>query len=313
MQIDPAALAESTLRLSTPLLFAALGGLLSERVGVVNIALEGMLLGGAFAGMAAAAATGNGWAGVAGAAACGAAIGWLHAMLVLRFRVDAIISGIGLNLLAAGLTVSLLRALYSHSAVGVRVKGPPPFFPWLNLPVAGPLLGGDTPLIPMAVLAVPAAAFLIYRTRHGLRLRAVGEAPEAAATMGIDLFRMRLLWVTAGGALAGLGGAYLSLVAAGRFSDNLSAGKGYLALAAVICGRWHPLGAAAAVLIFAGVDALQVSLQGVDLGGLRLSSELMSSLPYLAGLLALAGALGSIRPPAGLNRVDEGAAPSTQG
>lgn len=300
--LDAAGLAESTIRLATPLLFAALGGVLSERAGVVNIALEGMLLGGAFAAMAGAAGSGNGWVGVAAGALCGGVIGLLHAGLVLRLRVDAIISGVGINLLVLGLTTALLRALYSKAAVGVQVRGPEPLIPGFTLPVLSPLLGGETPLVPLALISAAAVTFLLYWTRPGLRLRAVGEAPAAARAAGIPVDRVRTLCLAAGGMLAGAGGAYLSLVAAGRFSDGLSAGKGYLALAAVICGRWHPVGAALAVLVFAFADALQVSLQGNPVFGVTLSSELMSAIPYLVGLLALSGALGRISPPAGLNQ-----------
>ncbi|MFN3649192.1 MAG: ABC transporter permease [Armatimonadota bacterium] len=296
---------ESALRLSVPLAFAALGGVLSERVGVVNIALEGMLLSGAFAAMAAAHGFQCGWLGVAAAALCGALLGLLHALLVLRLRVDAIISGVGINLLAAGATTFLLRSAFSSGGVGVQVSGPAPWLPSLrNVPVLGLLLGGVTPLVPLAVLCCAAAWFVLYRTRPGLQLRAVGEAPAAARAAGIPVNAYRALWLAAGGALAGVGGAYLSLVSSGRFTENLSAGRGFLALAAVILGRWHPLGAVTAVLLFGLSEALQFRLQGQPVLGVTLPSELWSALPYLLGLLALAGFLGRSRPPAGLGQVE---------
>jgi simple sugar transport system permease protein len=298
-------LLESALRLSTPLIFAVLGGVLSERVGVVNIALEGMLLAGAFAAMAAAAAAGSPWLAVGAAGGTGLVVGLLHAAFTLRLRIDPIISGVGINLLAVGVTTFLLRAFYSRGGVGVRVEGPEPLFPTLaGLPVLGPLLGGATPFLPLALLATGAVWFLAYRTRPGLELRAVGEHPAAARAAGVPVDRVRTLWLAAGGLLTGIGGAYLSLEAAGRFTENASAGRGYLALAAVIFGRWHPLGAAGAVLLFGLAEAVQISLQGRPLFGWTVPSELLSALPYLLGLLALAGALGRTRPPAGIGQLD---------
>lgn len=298
-------LLESALRLSTPLVFAALGGVLSERVGVVNIALEGMLLGGAFCAMAAASLTHNPWLGIAGGLLCGAILGLLHALLVLRLRVDAIISGVGLNLLALGLTTFLLRSSFSDASVGVQVEAPDAWFPALrSVPVLGTLLGARTPFIPLALLAVLGAWWVSYRTRAGLQLRAVGEAPIAARSAGVNVTGLRFLWLAVGGALAGIGGSYLSLEATGRFTENLSAGRGYLALAAVIFGRWHPLGAAAAVLFFGVGEALQIVLQGNPVFGARVPSELLTCLPYFLGLLALAGALGRTTPPAALGHVE---------
>ena len=298
-------LLESAIRVSTPLVFAALGGVLSERVGVVNIALEGMLLACAFAAMAAAATFGQPWAAVLCAALLGAFIGALHGWLVLRLRVDAIISGVGINLLALGITTFLLRAYFSQGGVGVVVHGPERWFPTLaSVPILGTLLGAHTPFVPLALLATAAAWFMLYRTRAGLQLRAVGEAPRAALAAGVPVETLRFVWLAVGGALTGIGGAYLSLEAAGRFTENLSAGRGYLALAAVIFGRWHPVGAAAAVLFFGLGEALQITLQGHPIFNVTVPSEMLSALPYLLGLLALAGALGRTVPPAALGQYD---------
>lgn len=295
---------ESAIRLSTPLLFAALGGVLSERVGIVNIALEGMLLSAAFVAMIAAHASGSAWLGILAGAAAGLAIGLLHTFLVLRLRVDAIISGIGLNLLSLGLTTFLLRSLYS-GGVGVQVRGPAPWLSGLHgLPLLGTLLGARTPFVPLALAAVAAVWFLTYRTRPGLQLRAIGEAPAAARAAGVRVDQVRAFWLAAGGALTGIGGAYLSLEAAGRFTENLSAGRGYLALAAVIFGRWHPAGAAIAVLLFGLGEAAEIKLQGAVLFGNTVPSEFLSALPYVLGLLALAGALGRSTPPAGIGQYD---------
>ncbi len=293
---------ESTLRFATPVAFAALGGVLSERVGVVNIALEGMMLAGAFAAMAAALAAGCPWIGLAAAVGVGLLMGVLHALLVLHLRVDAIISGVGLNLAVLGLTTFLLRSFYK---AGAQVSGPAAWLPALQgVPVLGTLLGGRSPFVPLALLLTLATWYVVYRTRAGLQLRAVGEAPSAARAAGIPLNGLRTLWLAAGGGLAAVGGAYLSLEAAHTFTENLSAGRGYLALAAVIFGRWHPLGAVGAVLFFGLGEAAQVALQGRPVFGVQLSADLLTTLPYLLGLLALAGALGKTRPPAGLGQLE---------
>lgn len=291
---------ESTLRLATPLVFAALGGVLSERAGVVNIALEGKLLVGAYTAAAVAHAAGCPWIGMAGALAAGMLLALLHALLVLQLRVDAIISGVGLNLMALGLTTFLHRA----GPEVAQVKGPGPWVPALaKVPVLGTLLGGGTPYVPLALLVTLFAWFVMYRTRAGLQLRAVGEAPSAARAAGVGVGGLRTCWLALGGALAGIGGSYLSLEAAGQFTENASAGKGYLALAAVIFGRWHPLGAAAAVLAFAVGEAVQIEYQGKALWGMTLSADILTCLPFIMGLLALAGVLGKVKPPAGLGQV----------
>ncbi len=319
-------LIESALRVSTPLVFAALGGVLSERVGVVNIGLEGMLLAGAFAAWTVAFHTGDPWIGLLAAAVVGILLGLLHAFAVLKLRVDAIISGVAINLLAAGLTSYLLGVMSKGTYLGGQVKALGAWLPGLaKLPVLGTLLGARTAFVPLALLAVAGVWFLVYRTRSGLQLRAVGEAPAAARAAGVVVDRARTLWLAAGGALAGIGGAYLSLEATGRFTQNASSGRGYLALAAVIFGRWHPLGAAAAVLAFGLGEALQITLQGRPVPGAvmlfqamsaigiqgidwlkvaTIPSEVMSALPYLLGLFALAGALGKTTPPAGLGQLD---------
>jgi simple sugar transport system permease protein len=217
----------------------------------------------------------------------------MHALLVLRLRVEAILSGVGLNLLALGLTTFLLRAAFAdEGGAGARVPTPAPWAPSLRgLPVLGTLLGGRTPFVPLAMAATVAVSLLLYRTRPGLQMRAAGEAPAAARAAGVRVTAVRALWLAIAGALAGVGGAYLSLEAAGRFTENLSAGRGYLALAAVLLGRCRPLGAAAAVLFFGLGEAVQIALQGRPLFGLSVPSDLLTALPYVMGLLALAGAV----------------------
>jgi simple sugar transport system permease protein len=165
-------------------------------------------------------------------------------------------------------------------------------------------MGAGTPFVPLALLTIAGIWFITYLTRPGLQLRAIGEAPRAARAAGVNVDLTRTLWLTVAGALTGVGGAYLSLEAAGRFTENLSAGRGYLALAAVMFGRWHPIGAAIAVLLFGLGEAAEIKLQGTMLFGGPIPSELLSALPYVLGLLALAGALGRTVPPAGIGQYD---------
>ena len=272
-------------RLATPLLFAALGGVVSERAGVVNIALEGKLLAGAFAAAAVSVATRDPWLGVLAAVAGGASIGLLHALFGVVLRGDQIVVGIALNLLVLGLTQFLMEALYGSSANS-------PTFP--GLPAA--FAARFSPLVWLALLAAPALHAVLGRTRFGLRLRAVGEHPEAAESVGVAPIRVRVAAVALAGALAGLGGAYLALEAS-QFVKNMSAGRGFLALAAVIFGKWRPLPAAAACLFFGLTEAIQIRLQGQGV-----PTQFVQMIPYVLTMVALAGLVGRSRPPAALGR-----------
>lgn len=270
-------------RLATPLVFAALGGVLSERAGVVNLALEGKLLGGAFAGTVVAVATGNPYLAVLGAAGGGALLGLVHALAGVVLRGDQIVSGIALNLLVLGATQFLMEILYGSSANSPAVAGMPEL-PGLGLP----------PLVVLALVAVPAVHVVLEHTRFGLRLRAAGEYPEAAESEGIAVVPVRIAAVTLAGALAGIGGAYLVLEAS-QFVKNMAAGRGYLALAAVIFGKWKPVPAAAACLFFGVTEALQIRLQGRGL-----PTQFVQMIPYLLTMVALAGLVGRSRPPSAL-------------
>jgi simple sugar transport system permease protein len=273
----------SALRLAAPLLLAALGGVLAERSGVIDVGLEGKLLFGAFTAAWAALATGDPWIGVAAGAAGGAALGFVHATFGALLRGDQIVVGVAINLLALGLTQFLLRVLYGTSANSPQLPGLP-------------ALPGTTlsPLVLAALLAVPAVHFVLHRTRFGLRIRAVGERPDACASLGVDPLRVRLAAVCLGGALAGIGGAYLALDTA-QFVKNMSAGRGFLALAAVIFGKWTPLGAAGACLFFGAAEALQIRLQGA-----AVPTQFVQMTPYVLTMVALAGLVGRSRPPAAL-------------
>lgn len=279
------AFVSATLYSATPLALAALGGVLSERAGVVNIALEGLILTGAFVGVWAGAASPI--FGLVAALVAGALLGLLHAFLTQRTRMDHVISGLGINLLAAGATRFLYLRLYP---TGVQITGlPPQLFLILAL------------ILPFVVW------LLLMRTRFGLRLRAVGENPESARMAGIAPGPLRYAAVTLSGVLGALAGAYLSMAEAHNFSSNMSAGKGYIALAAVIFGKWNPLGAAGGALFFGFFYALQTQLQMSDihfnaLGIDWTSPFLLDTLPYMMTLAALLTVIGRAAPPAALGK-----------
>jgi len=269
-----------------PLVFAALGGVLSERAGVVNIGLEGMMRFGAFAAAAGAISSGSPWVGVACGALAGAAAAGVHALLSLRFRADQVVSGIALNLVALGLVTYLLQAVFGSSGVS------PPC----------PALARDRfghSLLAYAALAVPVLFHLwLAHTPAGLRTRAVGEHPRAAATLGIRVLPLRALCVAGSGVLAGIGGATLSVGIVGQFDARMPAGQGFMALAAMVFGKWTPLGAAAAAFFFAAADALQRQLSfSLHAADLRLEGIFLA-LPYALTLLVLASGLGRTRAPA---------------
>jgi general nucleoside transport system permease protein len=285
-----------TVRMAIPYACAGLGGVISERSGVVNIALEGTMLASALASIAVHSATGSAAGGVAGGVVCGATIGLVHATLVVRGRIDAIVSGIAINLVAAGGTRFLLRALYGSSSNSPAVAGFR-FDREAGLFVrtfADPFLLGT-------LAAVAVAAWVLRRTRAGLRLRACGEDPSAAQAVGVDVAGVRTVAVAVGGALSGLGGTALAYDLH-QFQAGMTGGRGFIALAAVIVSGWHPWRAAAACLAFAALDALQIVLQNQT----RVPSQVLAILPYVATLLALVlvskRVAGDLRPPAGLGK-----------
>lgn len=294
----------SALRLATPLALAALGGVLSERSGVVNIGLEGQMLMGAFVGWAAAVVLGSGWLGVLCGVAAGVLLGWLHALLTQRFNANHVVSGMAINLLSAGVTVFLLRRLFEKppSAQGI----PEMSLAWLQpLPVLGGLLSQQSPFVPL-MLALPVALHaLLYHTMWGLRVRSVGESARKSRLAGIAVVPTRYQCVALSGALAALAGTYLSLSQLNVFTEGMSAGKGFIALAAVIFGRWTPLGALAAALGFGFLDALQQRLQGEAVFGMNIPSEFLLALPYLLTIVALAGLVGRSIPPEDLGKPEE--------
>lgn len=285
---------EATLREATPLLFATMGGVISERSGVINLALEGYLLAGAFGGAAGILMGG----GVLGGAALGVAsavvVAAVHGAICTKTRADHVVAGVAINLVVAALTIAALVSLFAQ-------KGSSPPFPGevsdaiSSARVTVPLLGKQSWLTWLALAMVPLVMWGLSRTTPGLRLRAVGENPECAESLGVSAFKVRFLAVCAAGFVTGLGGLYL-VFEAGRFAKNMSAGRGFLALAAVVIGKWHPRWAAAAVIAFSALRAIANRFQG------QAPDEFLTMLPYLATLIALSGFVGRARPPAALGR-----------
>ncbi len=302
-----AELMRSTFRLATPLILAALGGVLSERSGVVNIALEGMMLAGAFFGMLGSYMTGSPWIGLAFGLTAGAILGFIHAGLTQRARLNHIVSGVALNILALGLTTYLLRHIFREAGSSPPVTGLPNWHLGIleRLPPVGQWLSGQNPLFYLSVVLIFGINVLLFKMPAGLRIRAAGEHPEAAESVGIRVALVRYLAVGASGLLAGLAGAYLSLGQLNMFTEGMSAGRGFIALAAVIFGKWTPFGAAGAALFFAFFDALQMRLQGQTIGGLTIPSEFMLMLPYVLTMIALAGVVGRASAPAALGKQEE--------
>jgi ABC-type uncharacterized transport system permease subunit len=273
------ALLALTLVKATPLIYAALGGVLSERSGVVNIGLEGILTAAAFFAVVASAATGSPIAGAAAGMVAGAAVAAILAFAATRLGVDQIVAGTGLNIMALGGAAYGLVLVFNQPGASREV-------PSLGKP-------GEVVLIALAFALAAALWFALFRTPWGLHVRACGENPRAAEVAGIDALQTRFWAVVIGGAIAALGGVYLSLAELDLYSDGMTAGRGYIALAAVIFGRWNPWGALGAALFFGFFAALQYSLQRAGI-----PSELMQALPYVAALVALAGFAGRVRAPA---------------
>jgi general nucleoside transport system permease protein len=281
---------------STPLVLGALSGTVSERSGIVNIAIEGMMLAAAFAGFAVAVQTGNLAIGLVAAMLAGALLGLLHAVLTVRFAVDQIICGTAINILAVGLTGFFNRQLFATGAPPGAMVLPRLHVPLLgDIPVLGPILFQHQPLTLLAILLVFYFQWALFRTRWGLQTRAVGEHPLAADTVGIDVSRLRIGNVVLAGVLAGLGGAYLTLESVPHFEPLMTNGRGFIALAAMILGKWTPLGAWGAALLFGLTEALPVTLQ---IQGFAVPYQLVAMLPYLLTIVVVAGLVGRAHAPA---------------
>ena len=291
-------LLRGSLVLAVPLIFGSMAGVLSERVGVVNIAIEGQLLAGAFTSALIATITHNLWLGLVGALIAGAAVSWILAVFSIKYMVDQIIVGVVLNVLVIGLTSFFFFTVMQANLA--MFNSPPRFdkiaIPVLSqVPVFGPMLFNQTAIVYLMYVALAAVYFFLFKTRWGLRVRAVGEYPLAADTVGIKVYRTRYISVIIGGALAGLGGSAFTLGSVGAFGDKMTNGAGYIALAALIFGRWNPILAALAGLLFGFAENLQYLLTAV---GSPVPSELLLMLPYALTVVAVAGLVGKVTGPA---------------
>jgi ABC-type uncharacterized transport system permease subunit len=294
------ALLAATLRYATPLLFAALGGLFSERSGVINIALEGMMLMGAFFAIWGADITGSWLGGLLFAIGAGGALALIHAIFAITLRADQIVSGTALNFLALGLTGYLFVDVYGTTGTPENLPAVPDVtLPLIqDIPFVGDVIGQMNLLVWLGLLAAVLTWLLVFRTPAGLRLRAAGENPRAAETAGLSPVRIRYLAVVGSGMLASLGGAYLSIGFVHSFAQNMTAGRGFIALAALIFGRWRPGGALAATLLFGFGSALAQRLPVFSPS----AATLFQALPYVLTLIAVAGVIGRSVAPAALGR-----------
>lgn len=282
----------STIRLAAPLILAALGGLFSERSGVINIALEGLMLAGAFTAAAVTYATGSPWIGLIAAIAAGVCVALVHAVACIRYRADQVVVGTAINIMMIGLPGFLSGALFlsSGSTPPLRIDQLVPRAP-----------------IVAAFALVPITWYVLYRTPFGLRLRAVGENPAAADAAGIDVWRIRYSGVLLSGALAAIGGAYLSIGQSSLFTRNMTSGRGFIALAALIFGKWRPVQTLLACLFFGFTEAITIQMQGVVKlpSGEDIPVQFIQMVPYVLTIVVLAGFIGHSRPPRALGRAYE--------
>jgi simple sugar transport system permease protein len=303
-------IAASSVRLAVPLICACLAGLWSERAGVVDIGLEGKMLAAAFAAAATAAGTGDAFAGLIVGCLVSVALSVVHGIACISQRGNQIVSGVAINMLAAGLAAVLGNAWFGQGGRTPSLEGAQRFLPITlpgvetiaAIPVLGPiyrqLLSGHSLLAWLAILAVVLSWWALYRTRFGLRLRAVGENPAAVDTAGISVSHLRYMAVIICGVLCGIGGAYLSTAQGAGFLNHMTAGKGFIALAALIFAKWRPVAALGACLLFGFLDAIAIRLQGVALPGIgQVPVQAIQALPYLLTVVLLAGFIGRAIPP----------------
>ncbi|MEM1200989.1 MAG: ABC transporter permease [Pseudomonadota bacterium] len=304
---------DATLRLAAPLILCAMAGIFSERSGVIDISLEGKMLSAAFTAAAVAHLSGSPWLGVMAAITVSMALGLVHGFACITHRGNQVVSGLAINILASGLTVTIGIALFRQGGQTPPLTSGERFGPitwWFvegvnQVPLIGTvyreLISGHNVLVYLALAAVPLSAWLLYKTRFGLRLRAVGEVPEAVDSAGVSVIWLRYRAVIIAGLLCGVAGAYLSTGQGAGFVREMSAGKGYIALAAVIFGKWRPAQAFGACLMFGFLEAGAARLQGVELPLIgEAPVQLMLALPYIMTVLLLAGFIGRAHPPAAI-------------
>ena len=305
----------STLRLATPLIFCALAGLFSERSGVVDIGLEGKMLFAAFAAGAAGAVSGSTTLALLAAISVAVTLSWMHGLACVSYSGDQVVSGVAINIIAAGLTVVLGIAWFSQGGqtppvtTAVRIQ---PLFPQAatalaGIPWIGSLLGegllSHNSMVYLALSLVPFSWWLLFRTRFGLRLRAVGENPQMVDAAGVSVTRLRYTALTLNGLLCGLAGSYLVLAQSASFSPNMTAGRGFMALAALIFGRWYPVGALWACILFGFLDAAAIRMQGVQFAVIgEVPVQAIQALPYVLTVVLLAGFIGKAVAPQALGR-----------
>ncbi len=300
---------DSALRMATPLLLACLAGLISERSGIFDIGLEGKILVSAFFSAAIAAHSDSVWWGVLAGISVSVGFSLVHGLASITFRGNQLISGVALNFLASGLTVLVGNAWFNLGGRTPNLKGPERFDPIplpfaetvKDVPVLGPiysdLLSGHTLLVYVALFLVPVVWYLLYRTRFGLRMRAVGENPAAVDTAGVSVIRLRYIAMVLAGILCGLAGIYLATGLSSGFGKEMSAGRGFIALAALIFAKWRPVPALGATLLFGLLQAIAIRYPKIDLGIITLPSQFMEALPYILTVIILAGFIGKAVPP----------------
>jgi simple sugar transport system permease protein len=292
-----AGILQTTLQRSVPITFGAMSGILCERAGVVNIAIEGMLLSAAFTSAVVASITSNPWIGIVAGIVTGGLLAALLAVLAIRYLVDQIIAGVVINILVTGITSFLAaRVLAKLPELNDPERFGPFPIPFLSdVPMVGGILFRQNLFIYLCVICVIVLNFMLFSTRWGLRVRAVGEHPKAADTVGINVYYVRYRNVILGGMLAGLGGAYFTLGSTGSFQNEMTAGRGFIGLAAVIFGAWAPLGAFLAGIVFGFAEAVQARLSILNIG---LPSQILQMVPYLVTIIVVAGLVGRVRAPA---------------
>lgn len=300
---------DSTVRLSTPLLLACLAGLYSERAGVFDIGLEGKMLAAAFAAAAAAAVWGSAWVGLLAAIATSVALALVHGFACITHRGNQIVSGVAINFIALGMTALLGQAWFNRGGRTPPLNSESRFgdLSWplaervADVPIIGDLyselFSGHKGLVYVAFLMVPVTAWVLMKTRFGLRLRATGENPAAVDTAGISVTQIRYLAVICCGFLCGLAGTYLSIAQTAGFVQDMTAGKGFIALAALVFAKWRPVQAMFACLLFGFLDAVAIRLQGVEVGGFEVPVTFIQALPYILTVVLLAGFVGRATPP----------------
>jgi len=281
----------SAIRMATPLILGGIGAMFSERAGILNLGVEGMMLMGAFVAAVTSLYTGNPWLGVLGGAAAGALVGLLHAFMCIKVKANQTVIGTGINIMAMGVPPMILQALYGN-------PGSTPSVPALksisiplikDIPIIGDIIGTHNPLTYIALLLVPMTTYFLYRMKTGLRIRAVGEHPLAADTLGVNVFGIKYGCVVFSGFLSGVAGAYLSLSQVAMFVKGMTNGRGFMAMAAMIFGNWTPVGVFKGAMLFGFADSLQMQIQ---VAGWPIPTDFLLSLPYILTIITLAGFVG---------------------